>query len=46
MGVHIIVLTPWAANTSTAYAIQQWVTSTYTAKTVGGSTVYDLTAAS
>jgi hypothetical protein len=35
-----------AASTSTAYAIQQWVTSTYTATTVGGSTVYDLTAAS
>ena len=34
-----------AANTSTAYAIQQWVTSTFTATTVGGTTVYDLTAA-
>jgi hypothetical protein len=32
-----------AANTSTAYAIQQWVESTFTAKTVGGTTVYDLT---
>jgi 4-amino-4-deoxy-L-arabinose transferase-like glycosyltransferase len=31
-----------AANTSTAYAIQQWVTSTYTATTIGGTTVYDL----
>jgi 4-amino-4-deoxy-L-arabinose transferase-like glycosyltransferase len=31
-----------AANTSTAYAIQQWVQSHYTAKTVGGTTVYDL----
>jgi 4-amino-4-deoxy-L-arabinose transferase-like glycosyltransferase len=34
------------ANTSTAYAIQQWVTSTYTAKTIGSTTVYDLTASS
>ena len=33
-----------AANTSTAYAIEQWVARTYTAKTVGGTTVYDLTA--
>ncbi|SDI93621.1 4-amino-4-deoxy-L-arabinose transferase [Frankineae bacterium MT45] len=32
------------ATTSTAYAIQQWVTSTYQATTVGGSTVYDLSA--
>ncbi len=32
-----------AADTSTAYAIQQWVTSTFTARTIGGSTVYDLT---
>jgi hypothetical protein len=32
-----------AANTSTAYAIQQWVAKTFTATTVGGSTVYDLT---
>jgi 4-amino-4-deoxy-L-arabinose transferase-like glycosyltransferase len=31
-----------AASTSTAYAIQQWVTSTFTARTVGGTTVYDL----
>jgi hypothetical protein len=31
-----------AANISTAYAIQQWVQSHYTAKTVGGTTVYDL----
>ncbi len=31
-----------AANTSTAYAIEQWVTSTYTAHTIGGMTVYDL----
>ena len=34
-----------AANTSTAYAIQQWVTSAFTPKTVGTTTVYDLTAA-
>jgi len=32
------------AQTSTGYQIQQWVTSTFTAQTVGGSTVYDLTA--
>jgi 4-amino-4-deoxy-L-arabinose transferase-like glycosyltransferase len=32
-----------AANTSMAYAIQQWVESTFTATTVGGTTVYDLT---
>jgi len=32
-----------AANTSTAYAIQQWVESTYTSETVGNTTVYDLT---
>ena len=32
-----------AANTSTAYAIQQWVTSTFTSASVGGTTVYDLT---
>jgi hypothetical protein len=32
-----------AANTSTAYAIQQWVRSTFTASTIGGTTVYDLT---
>jgi 4-amino-4-deoxy-L-arabinose transferase-like glycosyltransferase len=31
-----------AANTSTAYAIQQWVEATYTATTIGGTTVYDL----
>jgi hypothetical protein len=30
------------ANTSTAYQIQQWVTSTFTATTIGGTTVYDL----
>ncbi|MDT4928346.1 MAG: hypothetical protein QOF92_1213 [Pseudonocardiales bacterium] len=32
-----------AANTSTAYAIQQWVTNNFTATTIGGTTVYDLT---
>ncbi len=32
-----------AANTSMAYAIQQWISKTFTATTVGGSTVYDLT---
>jgi 4-amino-4-deoxy-L-arabinose transferase-like glycosyltransferase len=32
-----------AANTSTAYAIQQWVEKNYTSTTIGGSTVYDLT---
>ena len=32
------------STTSTAYAIQQWVEKTYTAQTIGGSTVYDLTA--
>jgi hypothetical protein len=32
-----------AANTSTAYAIQQWVTSTFKSTTIGGTTVYDLT---
>jgi hypothetical protein len=31
-----------AANTSTAYAIQQWVRAHYTATTIGGTTVYDL----
>jgi hypothetical protein len=31
-----------AANSSTAYQIQQWVTSTFTASTIGGTTVYDL----
>ncbi len=34
------------ASTSTAYQIQQWVKATFTATTVGTSTVYDLTAAS
>ncbi len=33
-----------SAQSSTAYAIQQWVTSTFTARTIGTSTVYDLTA--
>jgi hypothetical protein len=32
-----------AANTSTGYAIQQWVTQTFTAETIGGTTVYDVT---
>jgi len=32
-----------AANTSTAYAIQQWVEATYTSQTIGNTTVYDLT---
>jgi len=31
-----------AADTSTAYAIEQWATSTFSAQTIGGSTVYDL----
>ena len=31
-----------SAQSSTAYAIQQWVTSTFTATTIGNSTVYDL----
>lgn len=31
-----------AANTSVAYQIQQWVSSNYTATTIGGTTVYDL----
>ncbi len=35
-----------AANTSVAYAIQQWVQQTFTATTVGGATVYDLTGSS
>ena len=35
-----------AANTSVAYAIQQWVQQTFTATTIGGTTVYDLTATS
>ena len=34
-----------SSSTSTAYAIQQWVTSTFTAQTIGTSTVYDLTTA-
>jgi 4-amino-4-deoxy-L-arabinose transferase-like glycosyltransferase len=34
------------ASTSTAYQIQQWVKATFTATTVGTSTVYDLSAAS
>lgn len=29
---------------STAYQIQQWALATFTAKSVGGTTVYDLTA--
>jgi 4-amino-4-deoxy-L-arabinose transferase-like glycosyltransferase len=33
------------ASTSTAYQIQQWVKATFTATTVGTSTVYDLSAA-
>jgi 4-amino-4-deoxy-L-arabinose transferase-like glycosyltransferase len=32
-----------AAQPSTAYQIQEWVTSTFAAQTVGGVTVYDLT---
>jgi 4-amino-4-deoxy-L-arabinose transferase-like glycosyltransferase len=32
-----------AANTSTAYAIQHWVEQHYAARTIGGTTVYDLT---
>ncbi len=35
-----------SSSTSTAYAIQQWVTKTFKAQTIGGSTVYDLTASS
>jgi 4-amino-4-deoxy-L-arabinose transferase-like glycosyltransferase len=31
------------ANASTAYQIEQWVTSTFTSKTIGNTTVYDLT---
>jgi hypothetical protein len=31
------------ANASTAYQIQQWVTSTFTSTTIGTTTVYDLT---
>ena len=34
-----------AADTSTAYAIEQWVEQHYSATTVGGTTVYDLTIA-
>jgi hypothetical protein len=34
-----------AAATSSAYAIEQWVEARFTARTVGGTTVYDLTAA-
>ena len=30
------------AQTSTAYQIQQWITSTFTAQTIGATTVYDL----
>jgi 4-amino-4-deoxy-L-arabinose transferase-like glycosyltransferase len=33
-----------SAQSSTAYQIQQWVTSTFTAMTIGSATVYDLTA--
>jgi 4-amino-4-deoxy-L-arabinose transferase-like glycosyltransferase len=32
-----------SAQSSTAYAIGQWVTSTFTATTIGNATVYDLT---
>jgi hypothetical protein len=32
------------ADTSDAYAIQQWVADNFTAETIGSSTVYDLTA--
>lgn len=35
-----------SAAGSTAYAIQQWVTSHYTAKTIATTTVYDLTSSS
>ncbi len=34
-----------SAQSSTAYKIQQWVEANYTAQTVGGTTIYDLTAA-
>jgi DNA-binding response OmpR family regulator len=34
-----------AGNTTDAYAIQQWVAHHYAAKTIGGSTVYDLASA-
>ena len=32
------------ATTSDAYKIQQWVTANFTVKTIGGTTLYDLTA--
>jgi 4-amino-4-deoxy-L-arabinose transferase-like glycosyltransferase len=35
-----------AANTSDAYAIQQWVEQHYSATTIGGTTVYDLSSGS
>jgi hypothetical protein len=35
-----------SASSSTAYQIQQWVKTAFTATTVGGTTVYDLTATS
>jgi 4-amino-4-deoxy-L-arabinose transferase-like glycosyltransferase len=35
-----------SATGSTAYKIQQWVEAHYTATTVGGTTIYDLTASS
>ena len=41
--IRVVAMSDLAANTSTAYAIQQWVTSTFTATTIGPSTVYDLT---
>jgi 4-amino-4-deoxy-L-arabinose transferase-like glycosyltransferase len=34
------------SNTTSAYTIQQWVESTFTATTIGNTTVYDLTSAS
>lgn len=30
-------------GTTTAYQIQEWVTSTFASTTIGGTTVYDLT---
>jgi hypothetical protein len=33
-----------SATGSTAYQIQQWVEANFTAQTVGGTTIYDLTA--
>jgi 4-amino-4-deoxy-L-arabinose transferase-like glycosyltransferase len=33
-----------AASTSTAYAIEQWVSGNYRSTTIGGTTVYDLSA--